>query len=286
MIMSRRTILASASACGVTLALGSGLRSQPLNLEDPFPPLPADLSAYANQPDVAVTNLVIEQLGTARPRLHEVEISHRIMEGSPFNTRRPIDVARYFQGVGLGKLNAAMGEDVRAYVSGWPVRYNPLIINLFKATRTQPLAIDGDATSWCAAFINWCIARSLSPSAAIAVDQTGIMHPFPSELLKGTDSASSGSFRCWSQEASHDGGPNVGDVLVWAQDGTLDGCKPGPGHVGFYVGRAADGRYLTLGGNQRDPTTQHHAVVQALIPIHFSNSEGKNTLNSIRSVRL
>jgi len=278
-------VLVGGAVAGATLALGAkpGVRAAEA---DVFPPLPSDLTAFGDQPDIAATDLVIDQLGTAQPKAHEIETARRIMQGAPYGTRKPIDVARYFCSVGQGKLNATFGEDVRAYVAGWPVRYNPVIINFFKATSTQPLSIYGDGTSWCAAFVNWCIARSLMPSGDIAVDVNGIMRPLPAALLKGTNSASSGSFRCWSKAAADAGGPRVGDVLVWAQDGTLDGCKPGPGHVGFYIGRTPGGSYLSLGGNKRDPRTNHHAVVEKPIRTQFTNSEGTNTLYSIRSVYL
>lgn len=117
------------------------------------------------------------------------------------------------------------------------------------------------------------------------------MQPFPSALRgRGTNNASSGSFRCWSS-AAREGNtgtpqPRPGDVIVWAVEGTVSGCAVGKGHVGFFTGKAPDGRYKTLGGNQLDPSIRKSAVVEKLIGPSFNRSDGRCRFHSIRTVNL
>jgi hypothetical protein len=106
------------------------------------------------------------------------------------------------------------------------------------------------------------------------------MTPFEGSIAKGTKSASSGSFRCWSTDAT--AAPVVGDVIVWAARGSVDGCAPGQGHVGFFTGIAPGGGYITLGGNQRDPNTKQSAVVEKRMGKSFSRSDGLVEIHSVR----
>ncbi|NSZ17123.1 CHAP domain-containing protein [Agrobacterium vitis] len=134
--------------------------------------------------------------------------------------------------------------EFRVYARGWPREYNPIIIELFKATGLNPLApeFDGDDTPWCAAFVNYCIARAVSKDGKLG----------PAELKRGTRSASSGSFRCFGTEVPTNTTPRIGDIAVWALEGTVNACKPGTGHVGFFAGLTNDPEhpYFILGGNQ------------------------------------
>ena len=244
--------------------------------DDPFPPLPTDLERYAEDPDFFSSTLEFDALGTAEPSDLEKKIAREIMQNAPFNTR-PIEVARYYRDIGQGLY----GDGLRPYARGWPVKYNPVIIELFKVTNINPLAPNGqgDATPWCAAFVNYCIARAMSRNGAIG----------EKELAFGTTSASSGSFRCWPDHGSGSAEPQEGDVVVWALQGTVNGCAYGKGHVGFFVHLSGNPAkpYVVLGGNQSgDPmagnATRKDAIVQKAMPIRYPTDSGYKEVLSFR----
>ncbi len=193
-----------------------------------FPPLPAGWTEQ--QADYSPTLVDIEQLGSSPPLDDEVRTAQELLTLAPYDQKNPLAVAEFFEAVGQGDFDRRLGRPVRHYVRGWPVRYNPVVVNFFKATGTNPLSLDGDYTAWCAAFVNWCIARSLSRTKEVQLNSRGLMSGYPRELLRGTASASSGSFRCWSSERPIDQAER-GDVFVWATRGTVNGCRPGTGHV-------------------------------------------------------
>ncbi len=237
-MLTRRAIVTA--TCGISFATIFRIRAHAQGVtEDSLAPLPSDLQDAAGEPDFFSLQLEKQQLGTADPGREKKEIAKRIMNGAPFNCR-PIDVANYYRDIGLGSY----GQEYRAYARGWPREYNPIIIELFKTTGLNPLApeFDGDDTPWCAAFANYCIARACSKNGVIGA----------AELAKGTRSASSGSFRCFGKAVPSGESPRIGDLAVWALDGTVDGCKPGTGHVGFFAGMTNDPAkpYFIVGGNQ------------------------------------
>lgn len=82
------------------------------------------------------------------------------------------------------------------------------------------LGASDDETSWCAAFVNWCLRQA---------------------WLYGTNSASARRFETWGEAC--DARPGA-IVTMWR------GASPSwQGHVGFYLGRGAT-TVLLLGGNQ------------------------------------
>jgi uncharacterized protein (TIGR02594 family) len=163
----------------------------------------------------------------------EVKIAQSILAGAPTGTA-PFTVARYFLDVGGGKLN----PEWRPYVKGWPERWNPVIVTFFEATDTKP---EGDLTSWCAAFLNWCVVRAGKEAA--------------------THSASSGSFRSFGSVTSH---PIPGDIVVF-KSGNPTLASEGRGHVGFFV--ADHGVDVeVLGGNQIEGHERSHMIDNKRIP--------------------
>lgn len=160
----------------------------------------------------------IEMLGSDEPYADEFRIAAEILDQSP-STGSPIVVAQY-----LGAVEQR-NVDGELYIAEWSDRWNPLIVALFSAT-TYADPEKFDETAWCAAFVNWCFQR------------VG---------RQGTNSASSGSFRCVG-EATADA--EVGDVVVFRKQGHNEPCR-GEGHVGFFVG-AGPNRVTVLGGNQGD----------------------------------
>jgi uncharacterized protein (TIGR02594 family) len=145
----------------------------------------------------------------------------------------PLDIARYF----IEVANGVYGAEQVSYTSGWPTRWNPVIVTFFKATGTTP---SGDVTPWCAAFVNWCFLRATE-------------HP-------ATANASSGSFRCYGSPTS---APKVGDVVVFRRRDSYDQCL-GNGHVGFFLSET-DKAIEVLGGNQIDGHTGCHRISSKLI---------------------
>jgi uncharacterized protein (TIGR02594 family) len=132
----------------------------------------------------------------------------------------PIEVAQYFEQLRTGAFDATYGSDASLYAQEWPVRANPVIVGFFDATSLRTPA--GDQTAWCAAFMNWCIARARPGNHA-------------------TGSAASASFRTWATKTDD---PLPGDIAVFKSRST-----PSHGHVAFVVSKAAQGVYV-LGGNQ------------------------------------
>lgn len=154
--------------------------------------------------------------GLAAPLPREVAMARDIMAQAPRTT--PHEIMAW-----LASMREA-NRDGERYNEGWRERWNPLIVGFFAGTGLTP---SGDQTPWCAACLNWCIERA---------------------GLKGTGSASSGSFR-------NPGGPSqphLGDVAVFRD--VVRG--QGRGHVGFYVG--GDTRQISvLGANQMNERGHH-----------------------------
>lgn len=160
----------------------------------------------------------IAMLGSDDPRDEEFRAAADILNHAP-SEGRPIDVAEYFSSI------EQRNEDGELYIVEWRDRWNPLIVAFFAAT-TYAEPDRYDETPWCAAFVNWCFQR------------VG---------RQGTNSASSGSFRCEGEDAP---AAEVGDVVVFRKEGHDHPCR-GQGHVGFFVG-ASPSKVSVLGGNQSD----------------------------------
>lgn len=161
----------------------------------------------------------------------EVETARAIIAKAPEATI-PFEVARFFLAVGAGTY----GDEWKPYISGWPIRWNPVIVEFFDSTRTKP---SGDVTPWCAAFANWCFQRV--------------------RLKPATQSASSGSFRDFGVAI---GEPRLGDYVVF-ESTDPDRARVGCGHVGFFV-EQDETRVLVLGGNQI--RQGNHMINQKWIP--------------------
>lgn len=209
-----------------------------------LPPLPPDLASNATENPAPYTDTAL--VGTASPTDDEVKNAYDVLVNSPRGVA-PVDIAQYFLAVGAG----AYGQDYRAFAREWPVRANPMIYHFFSATQTRP---EGDTTAWCAAFVNWCLLRSRATMADEigkppgAFSQSG--KPFSDDNLKNhsTNSASSGSFRCWGDIIS----PQRGDIAVFKDADTdhLTRVCRGSGHVAFVLNVPRPGWVRVLGGNQ------------------------------------
>ncbi len=227
--VSRRGFVLGATAWSLlppTLALGQSI-DDGVELADGghIPPLPDDLVGFDTAP--AYRGSETSTVGPGAPTVEEREIGELVIAGAKAN-QRPIDVARYFYNLGQSS------DPKRVYAREWPERANPVIKEFFRATETVP---HGDITPWCAAFINWCIARGNSETETKTFN--------PKALDMTTRSAASGSFRCWTETTT----PMEGDLAVFAQKGSEGRTCSGQGHVAFFLGRD-EKRIKILGGNQ------------------------------------
>lgn len=163
-------------------------------------------------------------VGTGEARHEEVATAFRLLFSDELRAR-----ARANGHMGAAEWLEALTVTNREnpgerYNAEWQRRSNPLIVAFFGLTNTLPSA--GDQTSWCAAFVNFCLYMG---------------------GRKGTFSALSGSFRESGNLDPVMGEPQAGDVVVFSKYGE-EGRK-GFGHVGFFVRREGSS-IIVLGGNQ------------------------------------
>jgi|SRR5581483_939232 len=184
--------------------------------------------------------------GLEPARNEEVTTAFRLLFRAPRGVT-PLLVAEYFEG--LRDKNSAG----KPYNYEWPTpgRANPLIVGFFSMTNTLPS--EGDQTSWCAAFVNFCLA---------VADK------------KLTGSALSGSFRTYGQQTND---PTPGDIVVFRDAGPKG--NQGFGHVGFFVSKDNNGIQV-LGGNQRGSTGSTGAVTRT----KFGFSSGGLIFHSYRKI--
>lgn len=188
-------------------------------------------------------------VGTEPARHDEVVTAFRLLLGSrpqnPQQANGHLDSARY-----LGSIRN-VNRDGELYNQEWRIRANPLIIGLFSMTNTLPA--NGDHTSWCAAFVNYCL--------------------FLAEK-RGTFSALSGSFRNYAEATNN---PQPGDIVVFSAYGQAG--RNGFGHVGFFTRQEGDSVWV-LGGNQGGGIGPSGAITEVRFPF-----QGRDlSLHSFRKI--
>ncbi|MEQ1808655.1 MAG: CHAP domain-containing protein [Terricaulis sp.] len=284
-MFDRRQVLAGGAAL-IGAGASAGALAQTSLPDDPFPQLPPELGAREHLPEFVPTR-PYDLHGSEQPPELERRVAEALLFAAPYNCR-PIDVALYFRGIGQGDIPPNLDPGIAAhvqprYVRGWDRYYNPVILAFFDATRTRPLegARSGDTTHWCAAFVNWCIARAHCPGPELRRFTRD-------EIALGTHSAASSSFRCW-EEASDP--PQYGDVIVWSLAGAAPGCSTGAGHVAFFESVNAAGRYSYIGGNQAAPNriegAQQTAITRSSAPANYPmrDRSGATITRVLHSVR-
>lgn len=247
---TRRKLLSISAVGGATTALlaskafaQSGLSDENLLRKFGFVG-PADDPEFGPTIRAKDEPLVGNVVGSAPSRPEEVATAFRLLLNAPRDTNQ-LAIASYFEKI--PNKNA----DGEPYNFEWSNRANPLIVGFFSLTNTLPS--EGDQTSWCAAFANFCLYLSGH---------------------KGTFSALSGSFRKYGQPTDN---PKPGDLVVfskWGEDG-----KKGFGHVGFFLAMEQDGIKM-LGGNQRGATKSTGAVTTTTMP----KESAELVLHSFRQV--
>src|SRR5579862_662582 len=236
--LSRRATLTGAVALGLSIAAHAQSERDrgALAVEDTTPPiLPPDLQSYSDQPSLNGPVTDYQPFGTHPPTTEEQELARKVLSKVPTNCT-PMDVALYFLDVGAGKF----GPELRPYITAWPLDWNPVIVDFFKTTDTQP---SGDTTSWCAAFVNFCLVKA-------AIGKT-----LPPGSEEPTRSAASSTFRYWSHQVKPPTDTvRPGDLVVFRNK-----QSPGYGHVGFFLAEN-EARILVLGGNQFEGTPVRHTI--------------------------
>ena len=167
--------------------------------------------------------------GTAPTRPWDVQKAFEILSAAPRAPHAtPYETAMWFKNL---KDKSKSGEPFNAE---WAEGANPVITGFF--TLTSTLLQEGDQSSWCAAFVNWCLAagRKNISCSAVAQSFTRDKKKFPSAVS-----------------------PEVGDVVVFS--GVEDGKRQNFGHVGFLSrppgtpdpeGGSKMGHWI-IGGNQK-----------------------------------
>lgn len=234
--------LATGTLSGIQMVRTAHADVPDVVIESNMPPLPPDLQNFANIAPVE-TYFDTELVGSAKPKTEEIEAAAEILLSTPYDTT-PFAVANYLYNIGQEDPKISK----RAYyLREWPIRANPVIHHFFVATQTYPA---GDTTKWCAAMVNWCIARAYSKEK----DTIGLApkyfittgKPFTAQsIAKGSHSAASGSFRCFPESSN----PSQGELAVFATAGTEGKACSGSGHVAFYLETVGD-QVRVLGGNQ------------------------------------
>jgi hypothetical protein len=210
----------------------------------PLVPAIKPAAAQIEEVDAATANFLREwdsagdrtppsSVGTAPARPWDVQRAFEILSAAPRAPHAtPYETAVWFKDL---QDRSKAGEPFNAEWAEWA---NPVITGFFALTNTVPQ--QRDQTSWCAAFVNWCLAagrRNISFSAA-AQSFNWDKKKFPSATS-----------------------PEVGDLVVF--NGLEDGSRKEFGHVGFLSrplgapdpeGGSKKGVWI-IGGNQKTRET-------------------------------
>ncbi|WP_148662265.1 TIGR02594 family protein [Paraburkholderia phytofirmans] len=204
--MNRRNFFGQSAAVSISLAM------TPLafGVEQADPVFSGDID-YSDTGDSLPHDI---PFGT-NPALDEEEkLARQILDAAP-TTGSLQDIEYYFMNL------TVRNKDGELYNSQWKNRWNPVIVQFFRSTASTA---HNDLVPWCAAFQNWCL------------DRLG---------FKGTNSASSGSFRTYGLQVTD---PKPGDFVVF-RDKDPDAARQGHGHIALFLYRDGD-RVFVLGGNQ------------------------------------
>ena len=117
----RRLFIREAASLLLTMSMGLRMAgAQNPSLEEPPPP------GIGVEPDYDGPLPPIPVLGTQYPTKQQETTATRILKRAP-KRPTPFRVAGYFLEVGLG----IYGTGWQPYTRGWPVRWNPVIVNFF-----------------------------------------------------------------------------------------------------------------------------------------------------------
>jgi uncharacterized protein (TIGR02594 family) len=220
--MNRRTLLQCGSASAVVLGISSRASGQqsPLARDDGLTGFgfigPEDDPTFGSE--IAGRPQSGTALGEQLSRHEEVAIGIRLLFNAPRNVGQ-ITVARYFEAI------TQKNRENELYRQEWKTRSNPMVVGFFSMTNTKPA--EGDGTSWCSAFVSFCLFLANKENRF---------------------SALSGAYRDYGEPT---GDPRPGDLVVFRKYGTPG--RQGFGHIGFFAG-TENGQIRVLGGNQEGGT--------------------------------
>jgi hypothetical protein len=237
--LRRRLVVASTGA--LALLGPKSLSAQPISLSD-----------SGAGPDYSSNELSGVGFEGTDPALNdERQSAAKLLAGIASICKTPLQFFEAFDALSRPDATGTIpkNRDGELYNEGWRTRWNPVIVRFFQETRTQP---SGDETAWCAASVNWCLARS---------------------GLRTTRSASSGSFRnsdgsidsviCQMIDEATTTAPKPGDVAVF-RSADLDAARLGRGHVALFLEETPNKVYV-IGGNQLT-ASGHHGFSKAWFP--------------------
>jgi hypothetical protein len=215
------------SACIAALAVGGVRRTVAQSISEPD----------TDGPDFIGLELPPDRLpeGTDPALLAERERAAQILAAS--RRASPIEVFEYFENL------LDRNKDGEAYNAGWRTRWNPVIVDFFKVTRTKPA---GDTTFWCAASVNWALKQCGFRTTKSAL----------SGSFRGVDSSLDEATRRMIEDA-HTEAPKPGDIVVFKSKDPGSAAN-GHGHVALFLEQKPNAIRI-IGGNQRTPGG-HHAI--------------------------
>ena len=161
--------------------------------------------------------------GTLPASGEENQLARQILDASPAH-QDLLSTARYFEHITQTNSNGYL------YNAQWPANahWNPVLIGFYQSTLLPKkyVYVHGDTIDWCAAFVNYCLARG---------------------GYACTNNAMSGSFRSFGRSVAVKDA-RTGDIIVFRKPGA-DG-DVGHGHVAIFLS-VVPGGFRVLGGNQR-----------------------------------
>jgi uncharacterized protein (TIGR02594 family) len=129
-------------------------------------------------------------------------------------------------------MTIAEGEKGISQIDG--SEHNPRILEYLRSTTVGKRAASEDETSWCSAFVNWCLDQA---------------------VYERTKSAVARSWLSWGQAIEI---PRRGCIVVFTREKNY-------GHVGFYL-EETETHIKILGGNQTNPETGKSEVCEKFFP--------------------
>lgn len=214
--MQRRDFIKAGFALGLPTALiSSPNKSSAQSAED------LDYTDYNGGPPPSY-----QLYGTNPPLGPEIVQARKILDAAP-KTGTLIDIGNYFESL------TDRNKDGEYFNAAWKERWNPIIVEFYNSTSLPKKQIytQGDTIAWCAAYLNWALARLGK---------------------RGTNNAMSGSFRAINGHGTGLGkettSPSSGDVIVFK----IRNANPdvGHGHVSVYLDETSTA-YRVIGGNQK-----------------------------------
>ena len=194
-MIARRTLLASAGYCSLTLPFGAA-RAQ---------------GTDSDYDDIAVPFPPTYRLFGTKPALGPEEDQARAILATAPKGKTLIETARYFE-----QLSLKNAED-QMYNAQWPTRWNPVIIGFYQSTSLSDSYVykKGDTIDWCAAFINWCLRQGGYKRTSSAMSGSFRLN---GGLGKPTSSPTAGDIIVFKKADKDEAAVGFGHVGIFVED--------------------------------------------------------------------